>query len=113
MPTDNAAVIAGIISTTLFAASYLPMLVKAIRTRDLASYSASSLAITNLGNAVHTLYILSLPAGPIWALHGFYLTSNALMSWWWWRYRQRSQPVRPASKQPAACAPQGCLGPRV
>ena len=73
MSLGNAAVIAGIISTTLFAASYLPMLVKAARTRDLASYSASSLAITNLGNAVHTLYILSLPMGPIWALHGFFL----------------------------------------
>jgi hypothetical protein len=57
----------------IFAASYLPMLVKLVRTKDLASYSGSSLVLTNLGNAVHSFYVFSLPAGPIWALHSFYL----------------------------------------
>ena len=88
-------VLAGSISTVIFAASYLPMLVKAVRTKDLASYSQSSLLLTNLGNAVHSLYVFSLPAGPIWALHTFYLVSSALMTTWYLRYaRLQSQAAR-------------------
>lgn len=90
MSLHNAGVIAGTLSTVLFVASYLPMLVKAARTRDLTSYSVSSLAMANLGNAVHTIYVVSLPPGPIWALHGFYLACTALMTWWYLRYRDRS-----------------------
>jgi hypothetical protein len=43
------------------------MLVKAHRTRDLASYSLGNLLLANVGNAVHSVYVFSLPAGPIWA----------------------------------------------
>jgi hypothetical protein len=46
--------------------------------------------VANLGNAVHTIYVISLPVGPIWALHGFYLASTAVMLWWWLRYRKCS-----------------------
>ena len=55
-----------VMSTGLFAMSYLPMLVKAARTKDLSSYSLGNLAITNAGNLVHSLYVFSLPVGPIW-----------------------------------------------
>jgi len=71
-------VVAGTISTTLFVISYLPMLVKAVRTRDLRSYSASNLVVANVGNVVHSVYVFSLPAGPLWLLHSFYLVSSAL-----------------------------------
>lgn len=71
--------IAGILSTVLFSASTLPMLVKAFRTRDLHSYSLGSLVISNLGNLVHAVYVYSLPFGPIWLLHGFYLLTSGLM----------------------------------
>jgi hypothetical protein len=81
------AVFAGVLSTGLFAMSYLPMLVKAARTRDLSSYSLGNLAITNLGNAVHSLYVFSLPVGPIWFLHSFYLVASALMLIWFVRFR--------------------------
>jgi len=81
------AVLAGILSTGLFAMSYLPMLVKAARTRDLSSYSFGNLAITNVGNAVHSVYVFSLPLGPIWFLHTFYLVASALMLAWFLRYR--------------------------
>jgi hypothetical protein len=81
------AVLAGILSTGLFAMSYLPMLVKAARTRDLSSYSLGNLAITNVGNAVHSVYVFSLPLGPIWFLHTFYLVASALMLVWFMRYR--------------------------
>lgn len=81
------AVFAGVVSTGLFAMSYLPMLVKAARTKDLSSYSLGNLAITNLGNLVHSVYVFALPFGPIWLLHGFYLVASALMLAWFLRYR--------------------------
>jgi uncharacterized protein with PQ loop repeat len=81
--------LAGTLSTTLFVISYLPMLVKAFRTRDLASYSLGNLVIANVGNGVHSIYVLSLPVGPIWFLHGFYLLSTAVMLVWYRRYVRR------------------------
>lgn len=79
--------LAGMVSTAVFAGSMLPMLVKAARTRDLSSYSIGNLVLANVGNAVHTVYIFHLPPGPIWFLHGFYLLTSALMLSWWVRYR--------------------------
>lgn len=70
---------AGSVSTVLFAAANLPMVVKAIRSHDLRSYSASALILGNVGNLVHTIYVVSLPFGPIWVLHGFYLATMAIM----------------------------------
>ena len=67
----DVAVFAGVMSTGLFAMSYLPMLVKAARTKDLSSYSLGNLATTNVGNVVYSVYVFSLPFGPIWFLHGF------------------------------------------
>ncbi|HEY9499427.1 MAG TPA: hypothetical protein VIQ78_10430 [Terrimesophilobacter sp.] len=83
----NVPILAGTISTALFAVSMLPMLRKAARTRDLASYSLSYLAMTNLANVVHSLYVFSLPVGPIWLLHTFYVVAAALMLIWFLRYR--------------------------
>lgn len=76
-------VIAGMVSTTLFAASAMPMLVKAARTRDLDSYSLSHLVLANIGNIVHSCYVFTLPMGPIWLLHTFYLVSAGLMLFWY------------------------------
>lgn len=78
--------VAGAVSTTIFAASMLPMLVKAARSKDLSSYSLGNIALANLGNAVHSLYVFSLPAGPVWVLHSFYLVSTVLMLVWYLRY---------------------------
>jgi hypothetical protein len=75
----DAAMLAGTVSTVLFAAANLPMLVKAVRSRDLRSYSASALVMGNVGNLFYTVYVVSLPFGPIWVLHGFYLVSMAVM----------------------------------
>ena len=90
------AVFAGVVSTGLFTMSYLPMLVKAARTKDLSSYSLGNLAITNLGNLVHSVYVFALPFGPIWMLHGFYLVASALMLVWFLRYRATWNAPRPA-----------------
>jgi uncharacterized protein with PQ loop repeat len=79
LPYMDAATLAGTVSTVLFAAANLPMVVKAVRSGDLRSYSLSALVMGNVGNAVYTVYVLSLPFGPIWVLHGFYLTTMAVM----------------------------------
>jgi hypothetical protein len=71
--------LAGAAATTIFVGSYLPMLGKAIRSRDLSSYSRSSLVLANVGNLVQTAYVVTLPLGPIWGLHAFYLVGTALM----------------------------------
>lgn len=71
--------IAGTVATVVFAVSNLPMLTKALRTRDVSSYSLSSLGMINAANVVYSLYVFSLPVGPIWALHTFYVVSCAIM----------------------------------
>ena len=91
-------VLAGMVSTVIFAASTLPMLVKAHRTRDLSSYSLGNMLLANLGNAVHSVYVFSLPAGPLWVLHSFYLLSTGLMLTWFLRYHVAG---RPSSARPA------------
>jgi hypothetical protein len=83
--------IAGTVSTVVFVGSVLPMLHKALRTRDLSSYSLGNIALANLGNAVHSVYVFNLPPGPIWVLHGFYLVSSALMLYWYVRCRHVRQ----------------------
>ncbi|MCD2443301.1 hypothetical protein LQ757_13540 [Agromyces sp. SYSU K20354] len=72
-------ILAGTISTVVFAVSNLPMLRKALRTRDVSSYSLSSLLMINAANVAYSLYVFSLPFGPIWALHTFYLVSCGIM----------------------------------
>jgi hypothetical protein len=89
MSTFSAPTLAGVASTVIFAASTLPMLAKAYRSRDLSSYSLGNIALANIGNAVHSVYVLSLPPGPIWALHGFYLLSSGLMLGWYVQYSVR------------------------
>lgn len=78
--------LAGITSTVIFAGSTLPMVGKAWRTRDLRSYSLGNLVLANVGNAVHAVYVFSLPPGPIWLLHAFNLATTALMLVWFLRY---------------------------
>ncbi|ADX73843.1 hypothetical protein FJ661_06355 [Pseudarthrobacter phenanthrenivorans] len=98
----NLPVLAGTLSTVLFAVGMLPMLVKAARTRDLASYSLGNLVLSNVANAIHCIYVFNLPAGPIWALHLAYVLASALMLAWWLRYRNadsRSRGARPAGHQ--------------
>jgi len=104
----DVAVFAGVVSAGLFAMSYLPMLVKAARSKDLSSYSLGNLAITNAGNLLYSVYVFSLPVGPVWFLHGFYLVASALMLTWFLRYRRRwggataarAGATRPAPRHP-------------
>ncbi|NUP75307.1 MAG: hypothetical protein HOQ07_11770 [Sinomonas sp.] len=88
-------VLAGIVSTVLFAASNLPMLAKAARTKDLESYSLTNILLANVANCVHSVYVFSLPAGPIWALHSFYIVAMLLMLIWYVRYGRRDPQGHP------------------
>lgn len=90
--------IAGTISTVVFAVSNLPMLRKALRTRDVSSYSLLSLVLINAANATYSLYVFTLPPGPIWGLHTFYLVSCAIMLALMLRQRRRlREPPAPPS----------------
>jgi len=82
----NLPVITGVISTTLFAISTLPMVLKVYRTKDLKSYSLSYLLLGNAGNIFHSVYVFNMPPGPIWLLHTFYLVVTGLMLFWYLRY---------------------------
>ena len=95
-------ILAGVASTVIFAASTLPMLAKAHRTRDLSSYSLGNMLLANLGNAVHSVYVFSLPPGPLWVLHSFYLLSTGLMLIWFLRYHVAAglRHARPALSTP-------------
>ncbi len=88
MDTLHISVLAGMISTTLLVSSYVPMLLKAFRTKDLRSYSLANIAFANVGNAIHWVYVINLPVGPIWLLHSFYTLATALIVFWYVRYRR-------------------------
>ncbi|MCI0710605.1 MAG: hypothetical protein L0154_10635 [Chloroflexi bacterium] len=87
-------IIAGSISSLIFISGTLSMLVKAYRTRDMNSYSIVTLALNNIGNLIYWVYILSLPFGPIYLLHGFYTFTTAFMLCWGWLYRTRPEQVK-------------------
>ena len=108
MSTLSMPTLAGLTSTVIFAVSALPMLVKAYHSRDLSSYSLGNIALANVGNVVHSVYVFSLPPGPIWALHAFYLVTSGLMLGWFVRYGLRRPPHRPSEgmgRSPDAAPP--------
>ena len=79
MNTEVLSLVAGMISTTIFATSHFPMIWKAFRTKDMASYSFAHFVLVNSGNFIHWIYVITLPVGPIWMLHAFYTVSSVLM----------------------------------
>ena len=98
---DTIPVLAGLISSVIFAGSTLPMLLKAGRSKDLGSYSLSNIALSNVGNLVYSVYVFHLPVGPVWFLHTYYLISTALMLVWYLRYASAARPS-PLQKGPAS-----------
>jgi hypothetical protein len=77
---------AGGVAGMIFILGNLNMLIKAWRTHDVRSYSGAMLILNNIGNFVYWVYVLSLPVGPIYALHLFYTVATILMLVWWVRY---------------------------
>ncbi len=82
----NLPTLAGLISTALFAMGTFPMLAKAFRTKNLASYSLGNILLSNIGNVIYAFYVFSLPPGPVWILHAFNLLTAGLMLFWYLKY---------------------------
>ena len=82
----NLPTIAGFIPTALFTLGTLPMLTKAFRTKNLASYSLSNILMSNVGNFLYSIYVVHLPLGPIWFLHCYNLLTTGLMLVWYLKY---------------------------
>jgi uncharacterized protein with PQ loop repeat len=83
-------IMAGSLSSLIFAAGAMPMLIKARRTHDMSSYSFAYLVLMNIGNGIYWLYIISLPWGPIWFMHLFWTATMLLMLVWYLRYQPRA-----------------------
>lgn len=83
---DTLSLIAGMVSSFIFASSNIPMLLKAYRTKDLHSYSALNLILVNAGNLLYWLYVITLPPGPIWVLHTFYTISSGILLVMYWQH---------------------------
>ena len=83
------ALVAGTAAAAIFMISQLPMLIKARRTKDLASYSFANIGLANVGNVLYAVYVVQVPVGPAWAIHGFNLTTAGLMLFWYLRYGWR------------------------
>jgi uncharacterized protein with PQ loop repeat len=86
-------ILAGSAATAMFALSNVPMVRRALVTRDLQSYSLVNLVLINAANLVYSAYVFALPAGPIWLLHCIYLVTAGVMLAL--RLRFRSLPARP------------------
>lgn len=80
---------AGSLSSVIFVGSNLPMVSKALRTRDLASYSLGHIGLANVGNLLYWLYVSGLPVGPVWFLHGFNTLVALLMLALYLRHEMR------------------------
>src|SRR5262245_26707160 len=80
-------VVAGSLAGLIFAVGSVDMVVKAWRTKDLRSYSLGQIVLNNVGNVFYWLYILSLPFGPIYFMHGFFTLVSLLMLTWYFTYR--------------------------
>ena len=65
-------ILVGFICTAVFATSKVPMLLKAVRTRDLQSYSLEHIAMNTGGNLLYWVYGAGLPAGSVWVLQAFF-----------------------------------------
>ena len=83
------ALFAGSAAAAIFMISQLPMLIKACRTKNLTSYSFANIGLANLGNMLYAVYVFQVPIGPVWAIHGFNLTTSGLMLFWYLRYGWR------------------------
>ena len=80
--------IAGLVAGVFFVVAQGPMLIKALRTKDLKSYSPAFLVIAAVGNILYWPYILTLPFGAAFFIHIFMSLSTWLMLFFWWKWRK-------------------------
>lgn len=101
MIASDLPMIAGFVSTGLFAVGTLPMLTKAFRTRNLASYSLGNILLSNVGNVIYSIYVFNLPPGPVWFLHSYNVLTSGIMLVWYLRYEGVSHQPRSSCSQGA------------
>jgi uncharacterized protein with PQ loop repeat len=89
MLSHSLSVLAGFASSMIFISSNLPMLFKALKTKDLSSYSPWHLALGTLGNTIYWLYVISLPVGPVWILQAFFTIVSSSMLFCYLRYEKK------------------------
>lgn len=89
MESEIIQVVAGFTSTMIFASSKIPMLLKVFKTKDVGSYSLGHIVLSNTGNLMYWLYVLSLPVGPVWFLQGFFTITDVVMLLCYIRYQDR------------------------
>ncbi|HRK45778.1 MAG TPA: hypothetical protein PK324_09150, partial [Nocardioides sp.] len=99
------AIMAGSLSTAVFVGSTLPMLTKALRTRDVSSYSRGNLVLATVGNGLYAFYVFSLPPGPLWVLHLFHTLATGFMLAWHLRYADLRSQERDSGRSSSASAP--------
>lgn len=80
------ALFAGSAAAAIFMISQLPMVIKACRTKNLSSYSFANIGLANVGNVLYAVYVFQVPLGPVWAVHGFNLTTSGVMLTMYLRY---------------------------
>jgi hypothetical protein len=102
---DNLQVISGSLAGFIFAGASWNMVVKAWRTKDLRSYSLGQILLNNIGNVFYWFYVVSLPIGPIYYMHGFFTLVSIVMLIWYLRYAQAKRPAPAAKLTPAAHKP--------
>jgi uncharacterized protein with PQ loop repeat len=78
--------LAGISSSIIFIFSNFPMVLKAVKTKDLSSYSLGNLALRNIGNLAYWPYVVSMPMGPVWFLQIFYTLVGIVMLFFYLHY---------------------------
>lgn len=83
-------VVSGTVAGFIFAMGSINMVIKAWQTKDLRSYSLSQLVLNNVGNLFYWLYVVSLPLGPIYFMHGFFTLVSLLMLIWYFAYPKAS-----------------------
>lgn len=79
MDIDRVQFLVGLLCTVVFASSKVPMLLKALRTRDLRSYSLPHLIMSTSGNLIYWVYVVGLPVGPVWFLQAFFTVADITM----------------------------------
>ena len=94
METEEMQLFAGSVSSLIFIMGTLQMVIKALLTKDMDSYSASALVLNNIGNLIHWVYVLSLPPGPIYVLHGFFTLATVFLLIWWMIYHHQPETAR-------------------
>jgi len=87
MNMRNIQLLAGTVSSVIFALASVNMLLKVWRTKDMRSYSLGQIVMNNIGNLIYWLYICGLPFGPVWLLHGFFTITSLLMLAGYFMYR--------------------------